>query len=489
MAPQQQREFQLPESLQPGAELPNGNPLAQLKREIQSGQTPSVPPQVAGVPQPPQGYQGVPQQPPAQQQQFGSSFPEHLAQPQPTAAGGMQGAPGSFPFGPAPSQPAQPQSAWQPPNPVAPTAQPAPVHAPSQAAQPAPPQMPGQQQQPAVAPVAQSTPQPVTPGAQPAPTGGQSTEQQQLDAALARPAATDPTLSPEEARQLRALRPYVADYAQNLREYEEWKASRQSPDQQAQQQAAHQQAHQEAKRRVPDFDESMLEMVRRDENGNLVPVNEFINPTVVPQVESYLKWYQNEQQRIVRDPLAVLEEAGLQDRFLKPLQDRITQLENQITEEKHQAAWSAARQEVLGELSRWVQHDQYGRPLYNQQTGDYLYTPDGQLYRWAESQMPENTDPATRHQMAKNYVDMAKGMYGQQQQAAQANQPPAPQQFQAPQPGYPQAAASADPRFTDRVPPRGAHDGAHLVDDQGNSRISDRFAAVMRGETPYPGMQ
>lgn len=318
--------------------------------------------------------------------------------------------------------------------------------------------------------------------------------EQQIDQAINRQQSG---LTPQQAQQLQALQPYLYDYAQNMEEFEQWKQQRQQAQQPTAEQA-HQKAHAAAKRHVPNFDESMLDMVTRDDKGNLVPVSEYINPTIVPQVEAYLKWYKNEQSRIVRDPLSVLEEAGIEDRFLKPLNDRISQLEQQIANERNQVAMNQARQEIHGELHRWVQHDQYGRPIMDPNTGDYAFTSDGMLYRWAESQMPKETDPATRHRMAKQYVDMARNAFGQQPNAQPqpaAPQPPPQQSFAPPPPqqsfGQPTNRLNGHfggTQFTDRVPPRAGHDNEQLVDSGHLSRTSDRFAAVMRGEQPYPGM-
>lgn len=103
---------------------------------------------------------------------------------------------------------------------------------------------------------------------------------------------------------------------QQLDEMRGWAQQRQAPSQQPEQTQQDQpEPPAKPKRQVPDFDPEWLRLVKEDENGNIIAAVSGVDPTVPGKVRAYLKWKNDELQRMLHEPSHLREAAGLDEEW------------------------------------------------------------------------------------------------------------------------------------------------------------------------------
>lgn len=120
------------------------------------------------------------------------------------------------------------------------------------------------------------------------------------------------------------------------------------------------------RREVPEFDPEWMNLVRRDEEGNLVPIATWVDPSIPGKVHKYAQWKQAEEARFLRDPLSVLKEAGLEDEFkphLSKYEERIAALEKQIEQSRTERVQDARTDFLLSNAKHYFVHDDDGNPI------------------------------------------------------------------------------------------------------------------------------
>jgi hypothetical protein len=396
----------------------------------------------------------------------GGGGPVPAPAPSPSAAGGYQ-------------QGAIPSGQVQPPYP----GQPAQIVQPGMGGVPPMGGVPGQ-----------PAPQPGPQGPPPQPTEGAG-EWQSISQALA--AAVPGTNFKDDHEAWQAVlsafqgarqRNYYQDVGQQVAgDYQNYLAWRQQ--QQGQQQQAQAQADNPYGR--PEWNESWLNYVERDEASGLIRSKQGYDPAIGTKVQNYVEWRRNFREKLENDPGAVLQP------LIQRQAQELVQREIGGIREQMQA------RTLLDQNADWLfQRDGYGRFQVNPQDGKRIYSQNGVQY------FQHVRDAATRlgignmqaqHQYAMSQLELAslRG-FAQQVRASQYNpqaqaiQPAYPAQSQpvAPQPAWGQGVPTQPPYGGQPYggPPPGMPPGAGHYPNVGAARASyDPASPQPQHMEPSPG--
>lgn len=195
----------------------------------------------------------------------------------------------------------------------------------------------------------------------------------------ARPQYTQDQLENLQLRQqLQQILPAFQQYqrvAPHLTEYEAWLAQREE----AAAPAPGSAAPAPRKWSPPEFDPAWEGMVRFDEQvGTYVPASPWINPVVADKFNTYRKWQSDAANRIVSDPMSVLDEAGFQER-LDAHGAALIQKFHQMQSEQRDT--DEARQFLAQNQHSLFMLDTQGQPVVNPYTGEAHLTAIGATFK------------------------------------------------------------------------------------------------------------
>lgn len=212
----------------------------------------------------------------------------------------------------------------------------------------------------------------------------------------------------DESAAVERLRHQLTDaqrIAEENRQYQMLLYQERQRQQQAQQ--VQQPQVQKPKREVPEFHPSWLEMVTKDDGGNLVS-KPGADPTLPSKIQAYAKWREDEINGFIRDPSAMLNEfyeTALQSRVQELIQSQMEQYHNTMA------------------VNAW-----------ENQHRDLIYAPNSQNLTPAGQRIVQYANEEMRLGVADKLQALNRGvqrlhyellMSGGQQQPAPAPKPPA----------------------------------------------------------------
>lgn len=209
--------------------------------------------------------------------------------------------------------------------------------------------------------------------------------------------------SAEELERFKQLQPVLHQYATSAPQFEEWRKQ------------------QEAAKQTPEEPEKpkwqppqMSETTQRLINAGVLQVDQSTGmykgdpqfASYAQEANSALEWRQNVSDRLLRDPLGVLEEAGLFDKI--DLDGRLKTFEEQVIQKVMGQISGKETQQTIEQYleqntSKFFQVDQSGQYLRSPQTGQPVLTEYGQAYQRAATQAKDQfgiTDPTKVHEFA-----------------------------------------------------------------------------------------
>lgn len=171
----------------------------------------------------------------------------------------------------------------------------------------------------------------------------------------------------QEAQQFRAIAP-------DWQAFQTWKAE--------QEKAKAQPAPEKPKWSAPDFDPRWMQLVKRDEEGNLVPIPG-ADPMLGQKITEWQSFASDQINRFLKQPVEFLNGIGLEERIAQAveqkaqalIEERLGAFQQSFVQQQQQAALAQALQE---DLDKFYEH-QNGQPVYDPY-GNPVLTQKGQAF-------------------------------------------------------------------------------------------------------------
>lgn len=163
------------------------------------------------------------------------------------------------------------------------------------------------------------------------------------------------------------------------------------------------------KREVPEWDPDWEGVLKLDENGQVVPIASWVDPSIPGKYQKALKWQKAEQARLLRDPSALLRETGYEDelksRLLTPHEERIAALEKRWEQQTQKQIVSERDQFLVDNAHFYAEVGEDGKPVRDAQ-GKLIPNANYQQFVEYEAELERDgmTDPAKRLKWAINAV-------------------------------------------------------------------------------------
>lgn len=159
------------------------------------------------------------------------------------------------------------------------------------------------------------------------------------------------------------------------------------------------------KREVPEFDPEWESLLKLDENGQVVTVAGWVDPSIPGKYQKYLKWQKAEQARLLREPAALLRESGYEDdlksRLLTPYEERIAALEKRWEQQTQKQVVSERDQFLVNNSHFYAETGEDGQPVLDSRG---LLKPNANYQRFVDYEAALEkagiTDPAKRLELA-----------------------------------------------------------------------------------------
>lgn len=277
------------------------------------------------------------------------------------------------------------------------------------------------------------------------PVFGESSDDQAAPESTPEPEATQPAASAQSLRDRLIARgiPVQGDnddaaiesLAQNYGQLQQlanfgyqarpqWNAFQAWQAQQAAQQQAHVQPAEPVARKEPKFkpleyDAQWESLVTRDEQGNIVPKSQYVDPSVPQKLMAYQQSMRERLASFANDP-----QQFVQETVGDYVQEQINQAIEQRwqAEQSRQAEQSFASQAIGQHADLFFAKDASGNQMLDPNSGRPVLTPAGNAYANAVSRLAQSgvTDTTAQHYMALGQLAEANLLSGKRAQASGA---------------------------------------------------------------------
>lgn len=226
----------------------------------------------------------------------------------------------------------------------------------------------------------------------------------------------DPTTTDEEAvayiREQEAAAARAAQAEERAKQLEAWYAASQQPKPAETPTAPVTPVAAEPakpKREVPEYDPEWESVLKLDDNGQIVTVAGWVDPSIPGKYQKYQKWLKTENARLLREPATLLRESGYEDelktRLLTPYEERIAALEKRWEQQTQKQVVSQRDQFLVNNAHFYAETDADGQPVLDEQG---LLKPNANYQRFLEHEAALEeagiTDPEKRFKLAVQAV-------------------------------------------------------------------------------------
>lgn len=213
--------------------------------------------------------------------------------------------------------------------------------------------------------------------------------------------------------------PYLNEYTQNAGQFRQWQAEQQQRAMQQQQQAP--QKPKLPWEALPEYDKEWLNLVMRDENGNLV-AKPGAMPDLPQKIMAYTQAREQALTKLLQDPYGTMQE-GLTP-FIQEQARQIVQQQFQQSQQYQQQQYTGQRaQELIGQNSAWLFEQNSQGQTIQDFTGRRQLTEAGKLYNAKVGELAQYgiVDPDMAHNLAMEHLESTLYRLEQKSGSVQTN--------------------------------------------------------------------